>query len=553
MDTCDIRRCSRVDENGVTVYKRNVRLCLSGVSDQLLIVTVIGPYQVGKSSFISHLTGDESIQIGNRIEEQTRGVWIYGPYWLNALKQRWQVPEVMDDKTKVIFIDTEGFGGESAGRSHEENKILMSQLISPYVAISQVCLMMHQPNLTVGSTEMFTHLLDVVQRVLSGVNEASSCKMWLIDISTGFNEYRTGETDGEGRPIRATYQPEERPQDFDLVSRRLAEVQCGRLTRNAANRGNPSFQVAIDRFWPLPNFNADFSIARQGDRFNSGFRIVVGRLLSILDEIKQGYVLSGIGACESFNHFSKNLDKENLEELAKASWELAQKKSIEQKVSHLVTSVVKEYKADISEMFAQLEHLVSGLPKTPFESDMNFEQLLLDHLERLLDPLDPASEPLRASPIWKKNIEQARKEMHQIGTDAKCQFLEGLVERQKGWAIEQMILVLEREHDMEKAKIASSPSYKYSDVELPDRQHWLTVQCKSELDNVQAALNLPDKVKDEVWQLFAPRITEVMKLLVQFSCEVVDDNVKTRLKKIIDKIVEFIKIEGTILSLAALL
>ena len=130
------------DDHRTVVHTDYLAERLKCIKGQVLIVSVAGPFQAGKSSFISHLVGDAAVKSGVGSQETTKGIWVHGPYDLNALKQRWNIPEIAGDTTKVLFIDTEGSGG-NAGSNYEENKIVMCELIGPFLAVSQVCVFMY--------------------------------------------------------------------------------------------------------------------------------------------------------------------------------------------------------------------------------------------------------------------------------------------------------------------------------------------------------------------------------------------------------------------------
>ena len=137
------------DSEQFIIYKDRLSTLLRGIKDQLLVVSVVGPAQAGKSALISHMTGDKMITIGNGSSETTQGVLICGPYSLNSLKKRWGMQELDGDSTKVIFVDTEGFlGGDDVTR-------VISRLFYPYLAISDLVVLMHTTNVTSNDIAAF--------------------------------------------------------------------------------------------------------------------------------------------------------------------------------------------------------------------------------------------------------------------------------------------------------------------------------------------------------------------------------------------------------------
>lgn len=112
-------------------------------------MSIIGPYKTGKSSFISYLTGDAAIETGDGCDAQKNGVWLYGPYSLNFLKLRWQVPDDPGGQTQVIFVDTESFQLNNFG----DHTFLMGQTIAPYLAIAHVSILIHPKHMEKGSID----------------------------------------------------------------------------------------------------------------------------------------------------------------------------------------------------------------------------------------------------------------------------------------------------------------------------------------------------------------------------------------------------------------
>ena len=374
---------------------------LRSIDDQLLIVTVIGPYQVGKSSFISHLTGDSKIEIGNGLEPVTKGVWFYGPYSLNALKQRWQVPEVHDDKTKVIFVDTEGFQGDDVGHSYEENKLLMCQMLSPYIAISQVCLLIHSANIARGSAETLQYFLEVAQQICLGSNtsELGEDQMVVIDVSTGLVRYRTGEKDEEGCPLILKYCPDTNPSSFDDVCSFLQSIQSCRLVGGSPSEMSPDEveeSTVVKHFWPLPPFNMDSSISEQGQSFLAGFSLTAQHLLGVLDALKASHKICGEGAYSSLELFRSHMDSSDLGELAQRARCLAELSTAERILRPVIEDVVT---AEKSSLELQIRNLQRRL-----------ETFVEDSLE-LIESHSGVSEGVKRTELWTKQISFARQQL----------------------------------------------------------------------------------------------------------------------------------------------
>lgn len=100
---------------------------------QVVIITVVGPYQVGKSSLIGYLANDKSIATGDGAQEVTTGSIIYGPYNYNDIRVRFNL-SVIAKPVLVYFFDTEGICGHRLENSSILNKVLLTEVLSPAVA-----------------------------------------------------------------------------------------------------------------------------------------------------------------------------------------------------------------------------------------------------------------------------------------------------------------------------------------------------------------------------------------------------------------------------------
>ena len=374
---------------------------LRSIDDQLLIVTLVGPYQVGKSSFIAHLTGDIKIQIGSGIEPVTKGVWFYGPYSLNALKQRWQVPEVPDDKTKVIFVDTEGFQGDDVGHSYGENIILMCQMLAPYIAISQVCMLFHSANIARSTTETLQYFLDVTQRICLGSNssELGEDQMVVVDVSTCVARYQTGEEDEEGRPLRLIYCPDTNPGSFEDVCSFLERIQSCRLAGGSPSEMSSDEvygSTVVKHFWPLPAFNMAQSISEQGQRFSAGFSLTAQHLLGVLDALKASHKICGKGAYSSLELFRSHMDSSDLGELAQRARCLGELSTAERILRPVVEDVVAAEKASLELQIRNLQR--------------KLETFVEDSLE-LIESHSGVSEGVKRTELWTKQISFARQQL----------------------------------------------------------------------------------------------------------------------------------------------
>ena len=300
--------------NSAVVKEEVLRHHLVPISGPLLVVSIIGLQQAGKSAFISYFTGDTAVSVGNGTDARTKGVWLYGPYSLNSLKTRWQARVVPDDQTQVIFVDTEGLPLTGFTTGSEEHRFSMMEMIGPYLFISHVSIVMH-PLKDVIQTNFIDPLpffLDVTQRICSGVNSSHSRGkgMTIIDVSCDVRTYPGLEVNERGRPIHAAYIGT--PESFQRASEYLREA----ITQKFADQ-HSSFRVQVDHFWPLPFFDMEVDIFHQNSRFNRGFAVVAWRLLIILDEMRQAHQCSGERTFTALLRCVEGIRVENTVDLAR--------------------------------------------------------------------------------------------------------------------------------------------------------------------------------------------------------------------------------------------
>ena len=171
----------------VIVYRERFSALLGGMKDQLLVVSVISPCQQGKSTLISHLTGDKTISVGNGTCECTGGVYICGPYSMNAIKKRWGMPELDGDSTKVVLVYTEGLG------HGDEVLEVVNKLVSPYLVISHLILIKHRCNLYSNDATSLRSCFNALEKIVSGANDGCrrSGNMIVVDVFTCVGRYET--------------------------------------------------------------------------------------------------------------------------------------------------------------------------------------------------------------------------------------------------------------------------------------------------------------------------------------------------------------------------
>ena len=392
------------EKSSVLLNKKTLESHLGSITDQTLVVSIIGPFQTGKSSFVSHFTGERiNISIGDGNEEETQGVWLYGPYQFNALKRRWGLSEVSGDSTKVLFVDTEGFGGK-AGRNSEENRLILCELTAPFLAISQVCLLMHKSNIQKGEQETFKYFLEVTANICTGANSGANGKgnMNVVDLVNSLTNFRTGEVDEDGNLLSKHYKPTADNGQFQQASQYLRNLYMKNFGLDA------SHHLIIDKFWALPHFSDETLISEQGDSFQTGFRLVAQQLLSMLERIKVQHSISGQGALEAFHLFHDNIKNENFQELARRARVLAELGTAERILLPFVEAKARECTAAMDTLASRLVGAIQKDCKRVVDTGL---QALVSQAVSEIESFSGISPSAKKSERFTEIVEEAKKEL----------------------------------------------------------------------------------------------------------------------------------------------
>ena len=129
---------------------------LKAGSRPIIFVSCIGRYQQGKSTIISGLTGNLSYKIGNRLQEETKGVFIDGPYELDYFYQRFQIEKRENIYFEgneflspvVYFFDMEGYGGVMHGNAIDQNNQAFIQMCTPFLCLSSIFIFLTDTNIS---------------------------------------------------------------------------------------------------------------------------------------------------------------------------------------------------------------------------------------------------------------------------------------------------------------------------------------------------------------------------------------------------------------------
>ncbi|XP_043076971.1 guanylate-binding protein 1 [Puntigrus tetrazona] len=92
------------DENGHLRVRKEAKDILDGISEPVVVVSVVGLYRTGKSYLMNRLAGQQSgFALGSTIESKTKGIWM------------WCVSHPSKKGHTLVLLDTEGLGDVAKG------------------------------------------------------------------------------------------------------------------------------------------------------------------------------------------------------------------------------------------------------------------------------------------------------------------------------------------------------------------------------------------------------------------------------------------------------
>uniref|UniRef100_A0A8C2DSA5 GB1/RHD3-type G domain-containing protein n=1 Tax=Cyprinus carpio TaxID=7962 RepID=A0A8C2DSA5_CYPCA len=111
---CRVMACGRLmsvpvclienDEKGKLHVRKEAKDILDGITEPVVVVSVVGLYRTGKSYLMNRLAGQQSgFALGSTIESKTKGIWM------------WCVPHPYEEGQTLVLLDTEGLGDVRKG------------------------------------------------------------------------------------------------------------------------------------------------------------------------------------------------------------------------------------------------------------------------------------------------------------------------------------------------------------------------------------------------------------------------------------------------------
>ncbi|KAK8843605.1 hypothetical protein M9Y10_024664 [Tritrichomonas musculus] len=226
------------------------------------IVIVIGSYQIGKTSFISLISGNSGHQIGNGYDEETIGATFDGPFSASQISNRWNIPDYenieFESDDAIFFVDIEGFGSYRRG-NFVESQNFFTKLVAPLIAISSCVVLianLNENSATLNQLISAFRFGDFCFRI-GNENQSPVILNSLIKDIVVFNRINYSNPNID---------------NYNEISNLLTNHWQSKIQSNDF--------ISIAK--PLPRFEAHFDIFHQNEHFYNGFKLIVSDIVHTL-------------------------------------------------------------------------------------------------------------------------------------------------------------------------------------------------------------------------------------------------------------------------------
>ncbi|CAJ0953399.1 unnamed protein product, partial [Ranitomeya imitator] len=119
---------SKNHEDGTIQVNQDALQTLSGITQKVVVVAIVGKYRTGKSYLMNRLAGRKNgFSLGSTVQSMTKGIWM------------WCVPHPFNKEQTLVLIDTEGLGDVEKGNSQNDSWIFaLAVLLSSSLVFNSV-------------------------------------------------------------------------------------------------------------------------------------------------------------------------------------------------------------------------------------------------------------------------------------------------------------------------------------------------------------------------------------------------------------------------------
>lgn len=136
------------------------------IDKKILLIMTIGTFEVGKSTFLRTITGNQGLCSGKGLKTTTMGILMDGPYSKNDLinqiynsdYQRKFANMSIDNETQIYFLDSQGIGDQE----YKNFEIILDKINSIFCSVSSICISVEKANVIDNSLQS---VLKIIRRV----------------------------------------------------------------------------------------------------------------------------------------------------------------------------------------------------------------------------------------------------------------------------------------------------------------------------------------------------------------------------------------------------
>ncbi|KAK8883942.1 hypothetical protein M9Y10_043044 [Tritrichomonas musculus] len=142
------------------------KIFISNDDTRNILIMTIGNHEIGKSTFLRTITGNQAFHSGKGMESTTVGLLLDGPYSFDDIKKQIfdmdyqrKFDEInIDNDIQIYFIDSQGIGEEE----YKKNSLVLDRINSIFCSISTVCITIERSNV---SDQSLQNVFKIIRRV----------------------------------------------------------------------------------------------------------------------------------------------------------------------------------------------------------------------------------------------------------------------------------------------------------------------------------------------------------------------------------------------------
>lgn len=460
---------------------------------QVMIISIVGPYQTGKSSLIKLLTHDEEIKHGDGVQEQTVGSNIYGPYFYNEIRTRFGL-SVVDKDLRIYFIDTEGICGFRVASSASLNKILLTQILAPYVALSQVGIIMHKSNIEIGTTKFIKDFFEVVMQLVDEDNSLT-----LLDVIPSQKFVKTL----DNVPVSVENQ-------YINACTKLGEIIPQRIEG-----------INISKFIALPSYSEDDDPLNQRQEFYDRFHFAALDIIKAIEEARNTHKYDAQGIIDEFRFVMENINnKYDLRTLAIEARKKGQFSTAERIYFPQVKRLVEKKKIEILKLYPEIS-ILSSIDERMKEPVININSII-SNVSQELNNFDMSN--LIKNEAVEKFRQYVEIELTGYNKGLMDEYMSNLQERQKDLLLSEIEIVINDIVSEAKIMLMDNKTTSVDSGKIQQISSTLIPESQKIIDQYSAKYSISEHMQKVVKKIVIELKQQIIDDLIKYSSEIADKN-----------------------------